>query len=42
MLHRIRKAWNSNGNGDFSGPVKVDETYMGGKRKNMARPSARN
>ena len=25
----------------FAGPVEVDETYMGGKRRNMAMPSAR-
>ena len=37
MLHRIRQAWASTGDdGDFSGPVEVDETYMGGKRKNMS------
>ena len=37
MLHRIREAWNKpNGNGDFSGPVEVDEAYMGGKRRNMS------
>ena len=38
MLHRIREAWsrpNGNGNG-FSGPVEVDEAYMGGKRRNMS------
>ncbi len=33
MLHRIREAWNQN-HGDFSGPVEVDETYMGGLEKN--------
>ena len=37
MLHRIREAW---GNDDceepFDGPVEVDETYFGGKRKNMS------
>ena len=38
MLHRIREAWNRpNGNGNgFSGPVEVDEAYMGGKRRNMS------
>ena len=37
MLHRIREAWNQpNGNGDFSGPVEVDEAYFGGKRRNMS------
>ena len=37
MLHRIREAWTRNGNGTtFSGPVEVDEVYMGGKRRNMS------
>ena len=40
MLHRIREAWartdNVNGNG-FSGPVEVDEAYMGGKRQYVER-----
>ena len=38
ILHRIREAWNRpNGNGNgFSGPVEVDEAYMGGKRRNMS------
>ena len=37
MLHRIREAWSGQGgNDDFSGPVEVDETYMGGSRKNMS------
>ena len=30
LAHRIRKAWES-GQGLFSGPVEVDETYIGGK-----------
>ena len=35
MLHRLRTAVES-GSGMFSGPVEVDETYMGGKRANMS------
>ena len=34
MAHRLREAM-SRDKGLFSGPVEVDETYMGGKRKNM-------
>ena len=33
MAHRIRKAWEADGN-LFSGPVEVDETYIGGLEKN--------
>ena len=37
MLHRIREAWSgSDGNPPFTGPVEVDETYVGGKRRNMS------
>ena len=35
MLHRIREAWADDREGDFSGPVEADETYFGGKAKNM-------
>ena len=41
MLHRIRQAWASDGTGPFSGPVEVDETYFGGKRKNMSNAKRR-
>ena len=34
MLHRIREAWKPTAN-SFSGPVEVDETYFGGKARNM-------
>ena len=35
LAHRIREAFND-GDFKFSGPVEVDETYMGGKRRNMS------
>ena len=35
MLQRIRKAFEDDDEPPFSGPVEADETYIGGKRKNM-------
>ena len=34
LAHRLREAFASD-RGAFSGPVEADETYMGGRRKNM-------
>ena len=36
MLHRIREAWANEVEVMFTGPVEVDETHIGGKRKNMS------
>ena len=36
MAHRLRQAFATDA-GLFAGPVEVDETYMGGKRKNMSK-----
>ena len=35
LAHRLRKAVSGKAMGMFQGPVEVDETYMGGRRKNM-------
>ncbi len=37
MLHRIREAWAHEATEPFSGPVEADETFMGGRRRNMPR-----
>ena len=34
MLQRIRKAWDSDDDWPFGGPLEVDETYFGGKERN--------
>ena len=36
MLQRIREAWACDSDGPFDGPVEVDETYVGGLRRNMS------
>jgi len=41
MLHRIREAWSTESASLFAGPVEVDETYIGGKRKNMSNAKRR-
>lgn len=35
MLHRLRETENDSGLERFIGPIEVDETYIGGKRRNM-------
>ena len=34
LAHRIRRAWEADQAADFTGPVEVDETYVGGLAKN--------
>lgn len=41
MLQRIREAWAADDDEDFDGPVEVDETYVGGDRKNKSNAERR-
>ena len=41
LAHRLRLALAKNGGSLFSGPVEVDETYIGGKRANMSNAKRR-
>ena len=40
LSHRLRESWNERG-AMYPGPVEVDETYIGGKRKNMSKAKRR-
>ena len=37
MLHRLREAWDDSGIEPFAGPVEVDESYFGGKRRHQSK-----
>ena len=37
LAHKIREAFDNKSGGLFAGPVKTDEAYVGGKRKNMSK-----
>ena len=41
LAHRLREAFDQKG-GAFGGPVEADETYMGGRRRNMQKAKRRN
>ena len=41
LAHRLRAAWTEAEAATFGGPVEADETYFGGKRKNMSNAKRR-
>ena len=36
LAHRLRQGWDASDLAPFTGPTEIDETYMGGKRRNMS------
>ena len=36
LAHRIRETWRDEDSNLFSGPVEIDESYFGGRRRNMS------
>ena len=41
MLHRLREAWAQESGTPYDGPVEVDETHVGGRRRNMSNEKRR-
>ena len=41
MQQRIREAWAGEADAIMAGPMEVDETYFGGRRKNMSKAKRR-
>ena len=41
LAHRLREGWKLTGGVKLDGPAEVDETYVGGKRKNMSNAKRR-
>ena len=39
LAHRLREAWTEAQAATFGGPIEADETFMGGKRRNMSNAS---
>ena len=37
LAHRIRRAWKAGADTPFASPVEADESYFGGRRRNMSK-----
>ena len=37
LAHRVRKGWGREAQAEFEGPVEADESYFGGKRRNVSK-----